>query len=168
LNTQFIDLHNPDQRYLIRTHGAGEPLTSGIVSVKSYADILGEYQFKPERKLINSMGKPCGRRTVGKLYHPSITISNIRYIGKEGNYLEEREAGLLQEKDFQAVYMTDEWKREWIPLLKGIPTKEIVRVTGLSKGCVQYLKKGRSQIPQAETMEKLKRLIEEKGLQNPQ
>lgn len=74
--------------------------TGGLVGaghmahVKTYRDVLLEYEFHPESKCADDEGDPCGKQTVGLLQRRHVTIDHIRYIGKESNRLEDVDAGM--------------------------------------------------------------------------
>jgi hypothetical protein len=69
--------------------------------VKSYGDVLREYEFHPEAKCADSSGVLCTKQTVGLLGRRRVAIDSITYIGKESNRLEEVEESLL---DSRGVY----------------------------------------------------------------
>jgi DNA polymerase III epsilon subunit-like protein len=62
--------------------------------VKTYGEVLLEYEFHPEAKCADADGNPSGKRTVGLLQRRHVRIDEIKYIGKESNSLEEVEVGL--------------------------------------------------------------------------
>jgi hypothetical protein len=61
-------------------HGARE-----TARVKTYGEILREYEFHPEAKCADAAGNTCERQTVGLLQQRHVHIEGIRYIGKESN-----------------------------------------------------------------------------------
>jgi hypothetical protein len=89
------------------------------------------------------------------LFHPSITISGIKYIGKETNMLDEGEAGLASFEDDSLMLEPDEWKTKILPLLRTIPNHEIAKKTGLSRRYINYLMSGKRQ-PGVRMVEKLR------------
>ncbi|MGA7246561.1 MAG: hypothetical protein WBW89_02290, partial [Candidatus Cybelea sp.] len=62
-----------------------------VARVKSYGDVLREYEFHPEAKCADSSGVPCSKQTTGLLGRRHVAIDSITYIGKESNKLEEVE-----------------------------------------------------------------------------
>jgi hypothetical protein len=90
--------------------------------VKTYGEVLREYEIHPESKCADASGKPCSKQTVGVLQRRHIRIDQIKYIGKESNNLEEVEAGLHHSAE--NVYTEypdprrDEWQRKILPALK--------------------------------------------------
>ncbi|MGA8474035.1 MAG: hypothetical protein WB681_03115 [Candidatus Cybelea sp.] len=68
--------------------------TRTIAHVKSYGDVLYDYQFHPEAKCADASGEPCDKQTVGLLQRRHVKIEwPPRFIGKESNKLEEVEEG---------------------------------------------------------------------------
>jgi len=63
--------------------------------VKTYGDVLREYEFHAESKCADAHGQPSGKQTIGLLQRRHVRIGEIKYIGKESNSLEEVEAGLI-------------------------------------------------------------------------
>jgi len=68
--------------------------------------------------------------------------------------IEKIRQGLLQMNGY------DEWVDKILPRLKKMPTREAVRLTGLSRSMLYFLKSGKRN-PSAETVEKLKAVIKE-------
>ena len=95
------------------------------------------------------------RNSIGLLHHPHITISGIKYIGKETNLLDEREAGLEFSDDVHLVIQPDEWEIRILPLLNTLPTHVIAEKNGLSRRQIIRLKQGKNQ-PRKETIEKIR------------
>ena len=71
-----------------------------MARVKSYGDVLREYEYHPEAKCADANGAPCRKQTVGLLGRRHIAIDGFTYIGKESNKLEEvEEGGVPSESD---------------------------------------------------------------------
>jgi len=99
LQTRWIDQYSGNE-YGITTIGpTGDRYTA---RVKTYGEVIEEYEFHPESKCADSYGHPCQKETRGLLQRRRITIDEIRFIGKESNSLEEVEAGLIH--DERSVY----------------------------------------------------------------
>jgi len=63
-------------------------------------------------------------------------------VGKEANEIEQIDAGVMEtEAERMLVYDDGEWEAIQ-RVLKGIPTKELQRMTGYSRSMVKYLKSG--------------------------
>jgi hypothetical protein len=118
--------------------------------VKTYGDILTEYEFHPEAKNADSEGNPCGKQTVGLLQRRHIRIDLIKPIGKESNSIEEVESGLVHSE--VSVYTQyhdprrDEWETKVRPQLKRIPLKRLVEQcrSQISRRALIDIRAGRS------------------------
>jgi hypothetical protein len=99
--------------------------------VKTYGDILREYEFHPESKCADSDGNPCTKQSIGLLQRRHVRVELVKYIGKESNSLEDAESGLVHSA--QSVYTEysdprrDEWQTKILPALKGAPLKSLVK-----------------------------------------
>jgi len=116
--------------------------------VKTYGDVLQEYEFHPESKCADANGNPCVKQTVGLLYRRHIRIEHIECIGKESNRLEDVEAGLIH--DERGVYTEypdpkrDEWQMTILPALKKIPLSVLVKKSGMSPSALKEIRAARS------------------------
>jgi hypothetical protein len=115
--------------------------------VKSYGDVLEEYEFHPEAKCNDASGEPCGKQSVGLLQRRLVRIEKLHFIGKESNKLEEVEEGSVPDAgDVYTEYPDprhDEWATEILPGLKAIPMTELMERTGLSRRALQMIRAGR-------------------------
>lgn len=122
----WIDQYSGDLYRITTTNQAGR----NLARVKTYGDILCEYEFHPEAKCADSEGNPCGKQTVGLLQCRHIRIELLKFIGKESNSLEEVEAGLLHSE--ASVYteypdpQRDEWETKILPALRKAPLAVLV------------------------------------------
>jgi DNA polymerase type B, organellar and viral len=126
----------------ITTHDLGD---SNVARVKSYADVLEEYATHPEPKSADATGKPCGRGTTGLLYRQPVHAGSIYYVGKESNFLEDVEYGLLHDLDDVQQKYFDPNEDVWKALrsaLKRFPSREIARRTALSTRYIRGLRNG--------------------------
>lgn len=125
----------------------GQHGTRETARVKTYGEILSEYEFHPESKCADAGGSPCEKQTVGLLQRRHVEIARVRYIGKESNSLEDVEAGLVHSSD--SVYTEycdrnrDEWQMKWLPALRSAPLKDLVELTGFSPRMVLYARTGK-------------------------
>jgi hypothetical protein len=114
--------------------------------VKTYGDVISDYDFHPEAKCADSKGNVCGKQTIGLLQRRHISIGEIIPIGKESNSLEEVDAGLIHsEENVYTVYSdprTDNWERTIKSTLKTITNAVLKRETGLSLRTLQYARNG--------------------------
>lgn len=115
--------------------------------VKTYSEILSEYELHPESKCADADGNPCGKQTVGLLQRRHVEIARVRCIGKESNALEDVEAGLVHSTD--SVYTEycdrnrDEWQTKWLPALRSAQLEKLLNLTGFSRRMVLYARRGK-------------------------
>ncbi|MBB5338395.1 hypothetical protein [Tunturiibacter gelidoferens] len=113
--------------------------------VKTYGDVIADYEHHPESKCADVNGNICDKKTVGLLYRRHVCIGEIIPIGKESNSLEEVDAGLIH--SFESVYTTypddsrDAWEKFW-PTLKGFTLAHLMSETGLSRRMIQKARNG--------------------------
>jgi hypothetical protein len=134
LKTYWIDQYS-GRRYRITT--AGHHGSRQTARVKTYGDVLREYEFHPESKCADAGGNPCGKQTIGLLQRRHVQIDLIKYIGKESNSMEDVESGLVHSAG--SVYTEysdprrDEWRTSILPALKKVPLKLLVKKSGMSR-----------------------------------
>jgi hypothetical protein len=152
---QRIDQYS-GKRHKITASGAHGPRT--LARVKSYSDVLREYEFHPEAKSTDSSGAPCSKRTIRLLGRWHITIDSITYIGKESNRLEEvEEQSLLDPSDVYTEYpdpRRNEWATKILPRIKTMPLRELMERTGLPRSTLQAIRAGRR--PHSRALNQLK------------
>jgi hypothetical protein len=51
--------------------------------VKTYGDVIHEYEFHPGSKSADINGKPCGKQTIGLLQRRHVRVERIIYISKD-------------------------------------------------------------------------------------
>jgi hypothetical protein len=141
----WIDQYS-GKTYAITTRGHhGDRHTA---RVKSYSDVLKDYEVHPEAKYADASGNVCGKQTTGLLYRRHVRIDLVKYIGKESNSLEEVEAGLVH--SMQNVYTEfsdprrDEWATKILPVLRKIPVAMLQEQTGMSQRALRNIWAGRS------------------------
>jgi hypothetical protein len=92
-----------------RDHG-----TAKTERVRTYGEVLEEYEFHPEAKCANGLDNACDQQTVGLLRRRHVSPLILKFIGKESNALEDLEAGMVQsEREVYTEYcdpMRDEWR----------------------------------------------------------
>jgi hypothetical protein len=134
------------------------------VRVKTYGDILSEYEFHPEAKCADSVGHPCERQTVGLLARRHVKIDQIKCIGKESNSLETVDARMIHsEKSAYTEYIDpkrDGWTTKTQPALKKPRLSVLVEACGrrLSRRELIELRAGRSR-PHRKTQELLESIL---------
>lgn len=163
LRNEWIDRYS-GKRYRIATTGDyGDRRTA---RVKTFGEVLEEYEFHPESKCADSEGNNCDRQTVGLLQRRHVKIGLIKYIGKESNAIEDVDSGLIHSTDEVYTEYVDPRRDDWAtvirPALQKIPVAEIMKAAGISRMAVYKLLSGRSR-PRAKTLEKLKALVASYG-----
>ena len=144
LKLDWIDQYG-GKRYRITTEGYHG--TRQSARVKTYGEILREYEFHPESKYAGADGKPSGKQTVGLLQRRHIRIGQIKYIGKESNSLEDVGSGLIHSAE--NVYTEypdprrDEWETKIRPALKRVPLSRLVKMSGKSRRMLIDARTGR-------------------------
>jgi hypothetical protein len=152
---KWIDQYS-GKLYSITTDGSHG--TRQAARVKTYGDVIQEYEFHPESKCADADGGICDKQTVGLLQRRHVYIHLIRYIGKESNSLEDVEAGLIHSE--HGVYTEypdsrrDEWEVKILPALKRIPVPDILRECEMSRSALFEVLAGRSR-PHRANREKL-------------
>jgi hypothetical protein len=155
LKLPWIDRYSGN-RFSITTHDDSD---SRVARVKSYRDVIEEYATHPEPKSSDTSGRPCSRATHGLLARRHVHASSIYYVGKESNYLEEVEFGLLHDPDaVQQKYLDpreDAWTLYVVPILRLMSRAELARVAGVSERYVQFLRNGSQRRPSEKIRAKL-------------
>jgi hypothetical protein len=144
LKTTWIDQYSGNEYRITTTGHHGDRHRA---RVKTYGEVLHEYEIHPESKCADASGRPCGKQTVGLLQRRHVRIDGIKYIGKESNSLEEVEAGLEHStENVYTVYVDrrrDEWQTKILPALRKIPPAILER-SGLSRRTIMYTLAGKS------------------------
>lgn len=143
--------------------------TRQAARVKTYGEILREYEFHPESKCADANGKPCGKQTVGLLQRRHIQIELIKSIGKESNSLEDVESGLIHSAE--NVYTEypdprrDEWSTKIVPALnsKEVTLPLLERESGLSRRMLIKARTGRTR-PHPKNQELLANVLRKLGI----
>lgn len=125
--------------------------SDGMARVKTYGDVMCEYEYHAESKCADSNGKSCSRKTVGLLSRRHVRIHGLQYIGKEANRLEDVGAASVHSADdvyteYQDV-RRDNWATYVLPRLKALPLRELQRLCGLSRAALQAIRAGRRHHP---------------------
>jgi hypothetical protein len=164
LQMNWIDQYT-ETPYRINTAGHHGSRTSA--RVKTYGEVLREYEFHPESKCADAEGNVCGKQTVGLLQRRHVRIDGIKYIGKESNSLEEVDAGLFHSpENVYTEYVDprrDEWETKIRPALHKVPLSVQQRETGLSRRMLINARTGQTR-PHPDNQERLAMLVRELGL----
>jgi hypothetical protein len=138
------------EQYSGRTYGITTDGYHGnrhTARVKTYGEVLREYEFHAESKCADAERKPCSKQTIGLLERRHVRIDEIKYIGKESNSLEEVEAGLIHTA--QNVYteypdrQRDEWETKIRPAMKDVFISVLEKETGLVRRTLIDARTGR-------------------------
>jgi hypothetical protein len=165
LGKNWIDQYT-GKRFRITTRGHHG--SRDIARVKTYGDVVTEYEFHPESKCADAFGRPCDRQTIGLLGRRHVKIDRIKCIGKESNSLEDVDAGLVHsEKTAYTEYIDpkrDEWATKIQPALKKAPLHILAKECGrrLSRRELIELRAGRSR-PHRKTQELLEPILKKLG-----
>jgi hypothetical protein len=127
-------------------------IATALFGVKSYGDVLEEYEFHEEAKCADASGAPCGKQTVGLLQRRHVNIERPpRFIGKESNKLEEVEEGSVPDAgDVYTEYpdqRRDEWTTEILPKLQAMPIKQLMEESSLDRRTLQRIRVGQRPHP---------------------
>ncbi len=166
---QWLKMDWTDQytgnRYRVTTAGNhGERQTA---RVKTYGEVLREYEFHPESKCADANGNACGKQTIGLLHRRHIRIEQIKYIGKESNSLEDVISGLIHSA--QNVYTEypdprrDGWQTKILPALKKAPLPLLMERSNLSHTMLTDVRAGRK-TPHPKNQALLAAILGELGL----
>jgi hypothetical protein len=135
--------------------------------VKTYGDVLLEYEYHPESKCADANGDTCSKQTIGLMQRRHVRMEQIKYIGKESNSLEEVESGLIHSE--QSVYTEypdqrrDEWQTKILPALRKAPLARLVELSGLSRSTLIEIRAGRSR-PHRKNRELLATIVRKLGI----
>lgn len=138
--------------------------TKQIARVKSYGEVLEEYEYHEEAKCADASGAPCVKQTVGLLQRRHVLIDwPPRLIGKESNKLEEVAEGSVPDAgDVYTEYPDPQREREeWVtmilPRLRAVSMRVLMERSGLSRRALQVIRAGRR--PNAKNRSKLVRVL---------
>jgi hypothetical protein len=135
--------------------------------VKTYGEVLREYEYHPEAKYADADGKPCQKQTVGLLQRRHVVVDLIKPIGRESNHLEDVEAGLIHSEENVYTEYPDERRDEWtlkvLPAVKQAPLSLLIGKSGLSRRALLDIRAGRSR-PHRKNRELLAEVVRKLGL----
>lgn len=139
LEMEWTDHYSSDT-FRIHTE---RPPSPDSVKVKTNRDVLDRYRAHPEPKSLDAHGEPCARQTIGLLQRRMVRATDVVYIGKESNRLEDVTAGIVHDPDeILSTYsdpQIDPYRTLVLPILRNFPTHEIAAVSGLDRRTVQRL-----------------------------
>jgi hypothetical protein len=164
INADWIDQYTGN---IYRITTQGHHGSRDAARVKTYGEMLREYEFHPECKCADAEGNTCERQTLGLLARRHVQIEHVRFIGKESNAIEDVEAGLVHSAD--NVYTEycdpkrDEWATEVLPVLKKTPLSVLIKETGFSRRTLISLRVGDSR-PRRKSWERIAEALSKLGL----
>jgi hypothetical protein len=165
LDKEWIDQHSR-KRFRITTRGhsgSGE-----IARVKTYGDVVTEYEFHPEAKCADALESPCDRQTTGLLQRRHVKIDQIKFIGKESNSLENVDEGMVHSDQDVYTEYADPRRSEWIikirPALRKPKLEVLVEACGkrLCRREIIELRAGRKK-PHRRTQQLLESILKRLG-----
>jgi len=132
-----------------RVRSDGQTGSRNIARVRTYTEVLEQYEYHPESKCADTDGNACSKQTVGLLQRRHVRIDGLTYIGKESNRLEEVESGAVHDPDAAYTEYPDprlhEWTTKILPGLKKMKLAELVqRVPEMSRRALIDIRAGRS------------------------
>jgi hypothetical protein len=139
--------------------------TRTIARVKSYGDVLEEYEYHPEAKCADSTGAPCAKQSVGLLGRRHVTIGGLHFIGKESNKLEEdEERGGTDPGEAYTEYPDPRRdKLDWEAVVVNLKAmtksqlRSLEKLTGISLTTLKAWRRGR--MPHSKNREKFRVLL---------
>ena len=165
LDKEWIDQHSK-KHFRITTRGHCG--TRNAARVKTYGDVVTEYEFHPEAKCADALGNVCDRQTIGLLRRRHIKIDLIKCIGKESNSLEAVDEGLEHsEKNVYTEYVDPNrtvWLTKLQAALKKAKLKALLKACGkrLSRREIIELRAGRKK-PHRRTQQLLESILRRLG-----
>ncbi len=155
LPLQWIDRYT-GRTYAVTTAGPAGGL--GLARVKRHDEVLAEYASHREQKSTDRSGRPCAQDTSGVLLRRAVGVRDIKYVGKESNYLDEAVAGLYHDEEEVLTTYEDPKRAPWltliVPIMRDIPTGEVARKTRLDRSTIKRYKSRRA-VPHARNRAKL-------------
>jgi hypothetical protein len=141
----WIDRYSGNQ-YRITTEGFHGSRVAA--RVKTYGDVLREYEFHPGSKNADAKGESSGKQTIGLLQQRHIRVARIVYIGRESNRLEDVDAGTMHLAESVYTEYPDsrrsEWQTKLLPALKKIPVSALIKLSRKSRSLLTRARSGRT------------------------
>ncbi len=160
----WIDQYSGNQ-YRITTRG--EHGTQTAARLKTYGEVVREYEFHAESKCADESGKTSDKQTNGLLQRRHIRIDYTKYIGKESNSLEEVKAGLVDDEENAYTEYNDPRRGEWamkiLPALRNARLSTLEKVTGIPRS-TKDLRAERSEKPHEETYRAIVKGLQDMGM----
>ena len=113
---------------------------AGRIHIKTYRDVLSEYEYHREVKAAGPDGMQCEKQMIGLLQRLHVEAISKIFIGKESNKLDEVEVLGLDEEAY-TVYNQD-WSNI-VEELKRFTAAELANKTGISIRGIKRLRSGK-------------------------
>ena len=136
LKKEWIDLYSKARS---RVTTLAEHGTRHAARVKTYGEVIEQYENHAESKCADQNGEASGQTTIGLLRRRHIQIDGIEYIGKESNLLEEVDAGSVRDPNSVYTRYPDIRRDEWVT--KIVPALKQVSLPFLIKSCNNKIKR---------------------------
>jgi hypothetical protein len=161
LSTRWFVEYSGEEYGITTSRPTGDRYTAWV---KTYGEVIEEYEFHAESKCADLLGNECGKDTRGLLQRRRVKIDEIKYIGKESNSLEQVEAGMVHDR--QNVYTEYEdpkrsaWATKTLPAIKRTKPAFLINSCRefLSSRALRDIRAGRS-TPHRRNREKLETVI---------
>jgi hypothetical protein len=138
---RWINAYEPKRTYSIRVGRERTTPGSTAVVVNSYRDVLADYRVHPEAKSLGPHGEPCNEQTAGLLSRRHVTpIFPLRHRGKEGNRIDEREAGVADATELHTDYREPGVDPLWqltVHVVRELPVAQAATGAGVSRRTIE-------------------------------
>jgi len=124
--------------------GRRYPLGGKLATLR---DTLTAYRTHPERKSAGPDGAPCNKHTVGLLRRRAVRAGRALVVGKEANRLDDVAAQFQGGITDVTVWNAGDagvWRRDVLPLLRGVPMPALAAACGLSPRRLRDVLAGRA------------------------
>jgi hypothetical protein len=164
LKMNWIDQYTGNQYRITTAENHGSRKTA---RVKTYGEVLREYEYHPEAKCADADGKICDKQTIGLLQRRHVHVDLIKFVGKESNHLEDVDAGLIHSE--QSVYteypdsQRSEWNTKVLPALRKVSRSDLQTHSGMSRSALIEILAGRS-VPHTQNQKRLVEVVRKLGL----
>ena len=119
---------------------------AGIARVKTYGDVLEEYEWHAESRCADATGAPSDKQTIGLLGRRHVRIRALKYVGKESNHLEDVESGSVHAAESVYTEYPDPRHDEWPTVceaLWNVSLDDFEQMTGKSRRMLIDARTGR-------------------------
>lgn len=159
LSLEWRNKHSPEDVFKLDTLGDMTTLTTGVVYVQSYRDVLAQYAIHPETKFNQDDGQSCTPGYSGPLHRKHVRATGITRIGKESNDLDAVQHGLLTPDEVTQQQRVQHWDDMFSlvkPVIERYSINQIAQATGISRSTVGHSLTGRA--PSAKNADAIVRL----------